>query len=53
MSKEKEILKIIKEHFTLYVEPKYKATLQLQQHTTMTISDYEKIIKYFGEPRDE
>ena len=53
MSKEKELLEIIKDHFTLWVEPKYKVTLQFQQHKTMTLSDYEKLIKYFGEPRDE
>ena len=53
MSKEKEILNIIKDYFTLYVEPNYKATLQFQQHKTMCLSDYEKFIKYFGEPRNE
>ena len=48
----RDILKIIKDNFTLWIEPNYRATLQFQQHTSLTISDYEAIIKYFGKPRD-
>ena len=53
MSKEKQILQIIRDNFDLWVEPNYKATLCFQQKTSLTQSDYEKLIKYFGEPRDE
>lgn len=51
--KEHEILQTIRDNFDLRIEPTYKATLQFQQCCTMTISEYEKLIKYFGEPRDE
>ena len=53
MHKEKELLEIIRDNFDLWIEPNYRATLQFQQNTSLTQSDYEKLIKYFGEPRDE
>lgn len=53
MNKEKELLEIIRDNFDLWVEPNYRATLQFQQNTSLTQSDYEKLIKYFGEPRDD
>ena len=51
MSKQ-EVLKIIKDNFTLWIEPNYRVTLQFQQNTSLTQSDYEKLIEYFGEPRE-
>ena len=53
MSKERKLLEIIRDNFCLFIEPNYRVTLQFQQCCTMTQSDYEEIIKYFGEPRDE
>lgn len=52
MNKEKELLEIIRDNFELWVEPNYKATLCFQQNTSLIQSDYEKLIKYFGEPRE-
>lgn len=51
--KEHEILQTIRDNFSLWIEPKYKATLQFQQCCTMMRSECEKLIEYFGEPRDE
>ena len=53
MNKEKKLLEIIRDNFDLWVEPNYRATLQFQQCCTLTQSDYEKLIEYFGEPRDD
>lgn len=53
LEEENEILKIIRDNFDLWIEPNYRATLQFQQNTSLTQSDYEKLIKYFGEPRDD
>lgn len=51
MSKQ-DILKIIKDNFTLWIEPNYRVTLQFQQNTSLTKSDYDELIGYFGKPRD-
>ena len=51
MSKQ-EVLKIIKDNFTLWVEPNYGVTLQFQQNNTMTPSEYNKLVKYFGTPKE-
>lgn len=53
MSKEKELLEIIKDNFGLWIEPNHKTTLQFQQCCSLKQSDYEKLINYFGEPKDE
>ena len=53
MSKEKELLEIIRDNFDLWIEPNYRATLQFLQNSSLTQSDYEKLIEYFGEPRDD
>ena len=53
LEEENKILTTIRDNFDLYIEPNYRATLQFQQCCTMTQSEYEKFIKYFGEPRDE
>ena len=53
LEEEHEILQTIRDNFDLWIEPTCKATLQFQQCCTMTISEYEKLIKYFGEPRDD
>lgn len=52
MKEEKKILKVIKDNFTLWIEPNYKATLCFQQHSTMTPSEYELLVKFFGEPKE-
>ena len=53
LEEENKVLKTVRDNFNLYIEPKYKATLQFQQCSSMTQSEYEKFIEYFGEPRDE
>ena len=53
LEEENKVLKTIKDNFYLWVEPNYRATLQLLQCCSMTPSEYEKFIEYFGEPRDE
>ena len=53
LEEENKILRIIRDNFDLWIEPNYRATLQFQQNSSLTQSDYEKLIEYFGEPRDE
>lgn len=53
LEEENKVLKTIKDNFYLWVEPNYRVTLQLLQCCSMTPSEYEKFIEYFGEPRDD
>lgn len=52
LEEENKILTIIRDNFNLYIEPEYRATLQLLQCCSMTQGEYKKFIEYFGEPRE-
>ena len=47
-----EVLEIIRDNFDLWIETKYKATLQFLLIRSLTQGDYEKLINYFGEPKE-
>lgn len=52
LEEENKVLETIRDNFNLWIEPKYKATLQLLQCCSMPQSEYKKFIEYFGEPNE-
>lgn len=52
LEEENKVLETVRDNFELWIEPKYGKTLQLLQCCSMTSSEYEKFIEYFGEPNE-
>lgn len=52
LEEENKVLETVRDNFELWIEPKYRGTLQLLQCCSMTQSEYKKFIEYFGEPNE-
>lgn len=53
LEEEHKILETVRDNFNLWLEPEYRMTLQFLQCCSMSKSEYERFIEYFGAPRND